>query len=105
MKSLEPEDLLKYGLIPEFIGRLPIVATLEDLDEESLIKILKEPKNSLIKQYQRLFEFENTKLTFKESAIAEIAKKAINKKTGARGLRSINESLLLKTMFKLPTTD
>ena len=103
MKNVEPEDLIKYGLIPEFVGRMPILATLNDLDSKSLIKILKEPKNSLIKQYQRLFEFENTKLTFKESAIAEIAKKAINKKTGARGLRSIIESLLLKTMFKLPT--
>ena len=103
MKNVEPEDLIKYGLIPEFVGRMPILATLNDLDSKSLIKILKEPKNSLIKQYQRLFEFENTKLTFKEDAIAEIAKKAINKKTGARGLRSIIESLLLKTMFKLPT--
>jgi len=103
MKNVEPEDLIKYGLIPEFVGRMPILATLNDLDSKSLIKILKEPKNSLIKQYQRLFEFENTKLTFKEGAIAEIAKKAINKKTGARGLRSIIESLLLKTMFKLPT--
>ena len=103
IKSLEPEDLIKYGLIPEFVGRMPILATLEDLDEKSLVKILKEPKNSLLKQYQRLFEFENAKLIFKEDAILEIAKKAINKKTGARGLRSILESLLLKTMFKLPT--
>ena len=105
IKNLEPEDLLKYGLIPEFIGRLPITATLEDLDEASLIKILTEPKNSLIKQYKRLFEFENVELTFKEDAIKEIAKKAINKKTGARGLRSIIEALLLKTMFKLPTME
>ena len=103
IKQLEPEDLIKYGLIPEFVGRMPILATLEDLDENSLIKILKEPKNSLIKQYKRLFEFENVKLTFKDDAISEIAKKAINKKTGARGLRSIIESLLLKTMFKLPS--
>ena len=102
MKSLEPEDLLKYGLIPEFIGRLPITATLEDLDEKSLIKILQEPKNSLIKQYQELFKLEGVKLTFKENAIREIAVKAINKKTGARGLRSILESILLKTMFDLP---
>ena len=102
MKNLEPEDLIKYGLIPEFVGRMPILATLEELDEGSLVRILKEPKNSLIKQYKRLFEFENTKLTFKDEAILEIAKKAINKKTGARGLRSIIESLLLKTMFKLP---
>jgi len=103
IKNLEPEDLIKYGLIPEFVGRMPVLATLEDLDEDSLIKILKEPKNSLIKQYKRLFEFEDVKLTFKDDAIAEIAKKAIDKKTGARGLRSIIEILLLKTMFKLPT--
>ena len=102
MKSLEPEDLIKYGLIPEFIGRMPIIATLNDLDEKSLIKILNEPKNSLIKQYQRLFEFEEVELEFKEEAISEIAKKAIIKKTGARGLRSILESILLKTMFELP---
>jgi len=102
MKGLEPEDLLKYGLIPEFIGRLPINATLEDLDEKSLIKILVEPKNSLIKQYKELFKLEGVKLTFKNKAIEEIAKKAINKKTGARGLRSILENILLKTMFDLP---
>ena len=105
IKNLEPEDLIKYGLIPEFIGRMPIISTLEELDEKSLVKILKEPKNSLIKQYQRLFEFENVKLTFKDDAAVEIAKKAINKKTGARGLRSIIESLLLKTMFNLPSMD
>ncbi len=102
MKQLEPEDLIKYGLIPEFIGRMPIIATLDDLDEKSLVKILKEPKNSLIKQYQRLFEFENVELEFQDSAISEIAKKAISKKTGARGLRSILENILLKTMFELP---
>jgi len=102
MKMLEPEDLIKYGLIPEFIGRMPIIATLDDLDEKSLIKILKEPKNSLIKQYQRLFEFEEVDLEFKQEAITEIAKKAISKKTGARGLRSILENILLKTMFELP---
>ena len=105
MKSLEPEDLLKYGLIPEFIGRLPIIATLEDLDEKSLIKILQEPKNSLIKQYQELFKLEGAKLVFKDTAIKEIAQKAINKKTGARGLRSILESVLLKTMFDLPSLE
>ena len=105
IKTLEPEDLLKYGLIPEFIGRMPIVATLEDLDEQSLVKILKEPKNSLLKQYQQIFRFEGVKLTFKEEALIEIAKKAITKKTGARGLRSILESLLLKTMFDLPSQD
>jgi ATP-dependent Clp protease ATP-binding subunit ClpX len=102
MKRLEPEDLIKYGLIPEFIGRMPIIATLDDLDEKSLIKILKEPKNSLIKQYQRLFEFEDAQLEFQEEAIIEIARKAIFKKTGARGLRSILENILLKTMFELP---
>tara|TARA_B100000029_G_scaffold29605_1_gene28458 strand:+ start:340 stop:1593 length:1254 start_codon:yes stop_codon:yes gene_type:complete len=105
IKNLEPEDLIKYGLIPEFVGRVPILATLEELDEKSLVKILKEPKNSLIKQYKRLFEFENVKLIFKDEAVLEIARKAINKKTGARGLRSIIESLLLKTMFKLPTME
>ena len=105
MKSLEPEDLLKYGLIPEFIGRLPIIATLEDLDEKSLIKILQEPKNSLVKQYQELFKLEGAKLVFKDTAIKEIAQKAINKKTGARGLRSILESVLLKTMFDLPSME
>ena len=102
MEKLEPEDLIKYGLIPEFIGRMPIIATLNDLDEKSLIKILKEPKNSLIKQYKRLFEFENVELEFLDEAISEIAKKAISKKTGARGLRSILENILLKTMFELP---
>ena len=102
MKNLEPEDLIKYGLIPEFIGRMPIIATLNDLDEKSLVKILKEPQNSLIKQYKRLFEFENVELEFKDEAISQIAKKAISKKTGARGLRSILENILLKTMFDLP---
>ena len=105
MKNLEPEDLLKYGLIPEFIGRLPIVATLEDLDEKSLVKILMEPKNSLVKQYQELFKLEGAKLIFKDNAIKEIATKAINKKTGARGLRSILESILLKTMYELPSLE
>ena len=105
IKSLEPEDLIKYGLIPEFVGRMPVLATLEDLDVHSLVKILKEPKNSLLKQYEKLFEFDNVQLIFKDDAISEIAKKAIHKKTGARGLRSIIESLLLKTMFKLPTME
>ena len=103
IKNLEPEDLLKYGLIPEFIGRLPITATLEDLDEAALIKILTEPKNSLIKQYKELFKFEGVRLIFKDDAIKEIAKKAINKKTGARGLRSILEVVLLSTMYELPS--
>ncbi len=105
MKGLEPEDLLKYGLIPEFIGRLPMIATLEDLDEKSLIKILEEPKNSLTKQYQELFKLDGAKLIFKETALKEIALKAIRKKTGARGLRSILENILLKTMYDLPSQD
>jgi len=105
MKGLEPEDLLKFGLIPEFIGRLPMIATLEDLDEKSLIKILQEPKNSLTKQYQELFKLDGAKLTFKENALKEIAQKAISKKTGARGLRSILENILLKTMYDLPSQD
>ena len=105
IKSVEPEDLIKYGLIPEFVGRMPVLATLEDLDVHSLVKILKEPKNSLLKQYEKLFEFDNVQLIFKDDAISEIAKKAVHKKTGARGLRSIIESLLLKTMFKLPTME
>jgi len=102
MKGLEPEDLLKYGLIPEFVGRLPIIATLEDLDQKTLVQILLEPKNSLIKQYQELFKLEGVKLTFKDESVKEIAKKAMSKKTGARGLRSILENTLLKTMFDLP---
>ena len=105
MKTLEPEDLLKYGLIPEFIGRLPMIATLEDLDEKSLIKILQEPKNSLTKQYQELFKLDGAKLIFKDNALKEIALKAIRKKTGARGLRSILENILLKTMYDLPSMD
>ena len=105
MKTLEPEDLLKFGLIPEFIGRLPMIATLEDLDEKSLIKILQEPKNSLTKQYQELFKLDGAKLTFKENALKEIAQKAIKKKTGARGLRTILENILLKTMYDLPSQD
>ncbi len=105
MKGLEPEDLLKFGLIPEFIGRLPMIATLEDLDEKSLIKILQEPKNSLTKQYQELFKLDGAKLSFKENALKEIAQKAISKKTGARGLRSILENILLKTMYDLPSQD
>src|SRR5881227_2101304 len=101
-RHVEPEDLLKYGLIPEFVGRLPVVATLEDLDEASLKKILTDPKNALVKQYQRLFEMENVRLELAEEALAAIARKAIERKTGARGLRSILESILLETMFDLP---
>ena len=105
LRELEPEDLVKFGLIPEFIGRLPVLATLEDLDEDALIQILSEPKNALIKQYQRLFEMEDVELTFHEDALREIARKAIVRKTGARGLRSIMEKILLDTMFELPTLE
>ncbi len=101
-KELEPEDLLKFGLIPEFVGRLPVIATLTDLDEAALVTILTEPKNALVKQYQRLFEIEDTKLTFTDDALRAIAKRAIERKTGARGLRSIMEDILLETMFELP---
>ena len=101
-RMVEPEDLLKFGLIPEFIGRLPIIATLEDLDEEALIKILTEPKNALARQYQRLFEMEGVELVFHEDALKAISRKAIERKTGARGLRSILEGILLDTMFDLP---
>jgi ATP-dependent Clp protease ATP-binding subunit ClpX len=93
---------MRFGLIPEFIGRLPVIATLEDLDENALIKILTEPKNALVKQFQRLFEMEGVKLTFQGEALLAIARKAIERKTGARGLRSIMENLLLDTMFELP---
>jgi len=102
LREVEPEDLLKFGLIPEFIGRLPVVATLEDLDETALIEILTKPKNALVKQYQRLFEMEGAKLTFTEEALQSVAKRAIQRKTGARGLRSIMEGILLTTMFDLP---
>jgi len=105
LRELEPEDLVKFGLIPEFIGRLPVLATLEDLDEDALIQILSEPKNALIKQYQRLFEMEDVELTFHEDALREIARKAIVRKTGARGLRSIMEKILLDTMFELPALE
>ncbi len=104
-KELEPEDLLKFGLIPEFVGRLPVLATLEDLDEDALITILTQPKNALVKQYQRLFELEDTKLTFTDEALSAIAQRAILRKTGARGLRSILEDILLNTMFDLPGMD
>ncbi len=102
LREVEPEDLLKFGLIPEFIGRVPVVATLEDLDETALIKILTEPKNALVKQYGRLFEMEGVNLTFSEESLRSVAKRAIERKTGARGLRSIMESILLDTMFDLP---
>lgn len=103
LAELEPEDLLKFGLIPEFVGRLPVIATLRDLDESALIQILTEPKNALVKQYQRLFEMEGSKLTFTEDALSAIARKAIGRKTGARGLRSILENVLLNAMFDLPS--
>ena len=105
LREVEPEDLLKFGLIPEFVGRLPVVATLEDLDEEALVKILTEPKNALVKQYQRLFEMEDVRLDFAEDALSAIARRAIARKTGARGLRSILESILLESMFDLPSLD
>ena len=104
-RDVEPEDLLKYGLIPEFVGRLPVIATLEDLDEMALKRILVEPKNALIKQYRRLFEMESINLSFAEEALGAIATKAIERKTGARGLRSIVEAILPDTMFDLPTLE
>jgi ATP-dependent Clp protease ATP-binding subunit ClpX len=103
LREVEPDDLLKFGLIPEFVGRLPVLATLEDLDEPALMTILTEPKNALVKQYQRMFEMENVRLSFPEEALRGIARKAIARKTGARGLRSILESILLDTMFELPS--
>ncbi len=105
LNELEPEDLLKFGLIPEFVGRLPVIATLQDLDEDALVTILTKPKNALVKQYQRLFELEDTRLTFTDDALRAIAKRAIARKTGARGLRSIMEDILLDTMFELPGLD
>ena len=105
LRHTEPEDLLKFGLIPEFVGRLPVIATLEDLDVDALVKILREPKNALVKQYQKLFDMEDVKLTYTDDALVATAKKAIERKTGARGLRSIMENILLDTMFDLPTMD
>ncbi|MDA0675750.1 MAG: ATP-dependent Clp protease ATP-binding subunit ClpX [Proteobacteria bacterium] len=102
LKAVEPEDLLKFGLIPEFIGRLPVIATLEDLDKDALMAILTQPKNALVKQYQRLFEMEDVRLTFTEPSLEAISRRAIERRTGARGLRSIMESILLDTMFELP---
>jgi ATP-dependent Clp protease ATP-binding subunit ClpX len=105
LREIEPEDLLKFGLIPEFVGRLPVIATLEDLDEKALVEILTEPKNALVKQYQKLFDMEEVELTFAEDALSAIAKKAVARKTGARGLRSILEAILLDSMFDLPGYD
>jgi len=105
LQELEPEDLLKFGLIPEFVGRMPVLATLTDLDADSLVKILTEPKNALVKQYERLFEMEDVRLTFSDEALVAVAKKAIKRRTGARGLRSILETILLDTMFELPSLE
>ena len=105
LKTVEPEDLIQYGLIPEFVGRLPVVATLNELDESALVQILTEPKNSLTKQYHRMFEMEGVEIEFREDALSAIAAKAMERKTGARGLRSIIENVLLDTMFDLPSTD
>jgi len=103
--DLEPEDLVKYGLIPEFVGRLPVISNLHELDENALVRILKEPKNALVNQYKHLFEIDDVELTFRDEALKEIAKQAIQRKTGARGLRSIMEELLMETMFELPNED
>jgi len=105
LMEVEPEDLLKFGLIPEFVGRLPVIATLTDLDEGALVKILTQPKNALVKQYQSLFGMEDIRLSFSDDALMSIAKKAIKRKTGARGLRSIMEGILLDTMYDLPSYD
>ena len=105
LRSLEPEDLIKYGLIPEFVGRLPIIATLEELDEESLMRILTEPRNALVKQYQKLLKLEGVDLEIREDALQAVANKAMDRKTGARGLRSILENALLDTMYELPSLD
>ena len=105
LKDLLPDDLVKYGLIPEFVGRLPMIATLENLDEEALITILTEPKNALVKQFQKLFDIEGAHLNFTDDALKAIAQQAIERKTGARGLRSIMEGLLLDTMYELPDAE
>jgi len=105
LRDLEPEDLVRYGLIPEFVGRLPVIATLEELDKPALVQILTEPKNSLTKQYSKLFEMEGVEVDFRDDALAAVAQKAMDRKTGARGLRSIMESVLLETMYKIPSED
>ena len=105
LRDVQPEDLIKFGLIPEFVGRLPVVATLEELDEAALIQILTQPKNALIKQYQKMFSMEGAELEIRESALKAIAKRALERKTGARGLRSILENTLLNTMFDLPSLE
>ena len=105
LKSIEPEDLIRYGLIPEFVGRLPVLATLEELSEDALVRILTEPKNALTKQYTRLFEMENAEIEFRPNALSAVARKAMERKTGARGLRTILENVLLDTMYDLPSTE
>ena len=105
VETLEPEDLVKFGLIPEFVGRLPVISTLHELDEEALVRILQEPKNALVNQYKHLFEIDEVELDFRKEALVEIAKRALKRKTGARGLRSIMEELLMDTMFELPNVD
>ena len=105
IENLEPEDLVKYGLIPEFVGRLPVISNLHELDESALVRILKEPKNALVNQYKHLFDIDNVELSFRDEALKEIAKQAIKRKTGARGLRSIMEDILMETMFELPNND
>ena len=103
LREVQPEDLLRFGLIPEFIGRLPVIATLDELNIEALVDILKKPKNALVKQYQKLFEFENVKLKFTEGALMSIAKEAVKRKSGARGLRSILENIMLDVMYEIPS--
>ena len=103
--EVTPQDLVKFGLIPEFVGRVPINVSLEGLDEEALVRILKEPKNALIKQYQKLFAYDDVELSFKDEAVTEIAKKAMERKTGARGLRSIMENILMDVMYRIPSDD
>jgi ATP-dependent Clp protease ATP-binding subunit ClpX len=105
MAQVEPGDLLKFGLIPEFVGRLPVIATLNELDEESLISILKEPKNALVKQYQKLFELDNIHLKFTDGALIAVARQALKRKTGARGLRSVLENAMLDVMYEIPSLD
>jgi ATP-dependent Clp protease ATP-binding subunit ClpX len=105
LRTVEPADLVRYGLIPEFVGRLPVTATLEELDADALVRILKEPKNAYTKQYSKLFEMEDVELDFREDALVAIAKKAMDRKTGARGLRSILEDVLLETMYRIPSEE
>ncbi len=105
LRTVEPEDLIKYGLIPEFVGRLPVIAVLDELDEEALVRILTEPKNALVKQYQRLLRLEGVELEIRDDALSAVAKRAMERKTGARGLRSILENALLDTMFDLPSQE